>query len=71
MFELPPFLKVAREAKPDLSIVDDSEISSIQPVQVNKTNGFTVQGNSTVQVNIFIYFPDKKVMLHSMIISDL
>ena len=48
MFELPPFLKVAREAKPDLSIVDDSEISSIQPVQVNKTNGFTAQGNSIV-----------------------
>ena len=45
MFELPPSLKVEHEAKPDLSIVDESEISSMQPVQENKTNGFTVHGN--------------------------
>ena len=58
VFQLPPSLTIAHEAKPDLSIVDESEISSLQPVQAKKTNGHTIQGNSIICEYIFSHFSD-------------
>ena len=46
MFELPPSLKVEHEAKPDMSIVDESEKSSEQLTQMNTNNGASILGNS-------------------------